>query len=150
MGWRYLGNDTWDNDTWGSDDWNDYGGDYFDNVLHIIQKLREKIRNSAKGVLTKVEYYTVYSYDIDEWIFSRTIEYNAKKGEKIKSPEAELSENERISSSVTKYIIYIYLENEKEKLYTLTVSEEDFLNYQIGDTIRVKTLFGYPEVIIKD
>ena len=76
-------NDTWDNDTWGSDDWNDYGGDYFDNVLHIIQKLREKIRNSAKSVLTKVEYYTVYSYDIDEWIFSRTIEYNAKKGEKI-------------------------------------------------------------------
>lgn len=150
MGWRYLGNDTWDNDTWGSDDWNDYGGDYFDNVLHIIQKLREKIRNSAKSVLTKVEYYTVYSYDIDEWIFSRTIEYNAQKGEKIKSPEAELSENERISSSVTKYIIYIYLENEKEKLYTLTVSEEDFLNYQIGDTIRVKTLFGYPEVIIKD
>ena len=136
------GSDTWDNDTWGSDDWNDYGGDYFDNILHIIHKLKEKIKNSAKNALTKVEYYTVYSYDIDEWIYSRTIDYNAKKGEKVKSPEAELAENERISFSVTKYIIY--LQNEKEKIYTLTVSEEDFLNYRIGDKIKVKTLFGHP------
>ena len=138
----------WDSDDgWGSDwgsDWNDYGGDYFDNINHIIQRLKELFHTHTKKILTRIEYYTVYEYDVEEWVYSRTIKYSGGK-EKIKSPESKLAANERISHTSTSYIIYF---KKSDNSYSINVTEKEWQKYHIGDTIRVKTLFGYPQFIV--
>ena len=136
----------WDTgDNWGSDDWNDYGGDYFDSMIHVIRRLRNSIKTNTKKLLTRIEYYTVYEYDIDEWVYSGTINYSGGKEEIIKSPESELTENEKISSSSTRYIVYLGSQSLK-----LKITEEEWHKYNVGDTVRVKTLFGYPQFIVKE
>ena len=142
----------WDSDwssgnDWGSDwgsDWNDYGGDYFDNLIHIIQRFL----TNTKKFLARIEYYTVYEYDVDRWVYSRTIKYSREK-EEINSPEPqfELAANERIASKSTKYYIYL---KKSDKLYYLETPKEEWQKYQVGDTIRVKTLFGHPQFTIKN
>ena len=137
----YWGSD-WDTgDDWGSDDWNDYGGDYFDSIIYIIRRLRNSI---AK----RIEHYTVYEYDVDEWVYCRTINYSGGE-EEIKSPE--LIDNEKIASSSTSYTIYLIHQKEgsSANLYSLKINEEEWQKYQVGDTIRVKTLFGYPQFIVE-
>ena len=141
------GSDWGSDDDWGSDwssDWNDYGGDYFDNLIHIIQRFL----TNTKKFLARIEYYTVYEYDVDRWVYSRTIKYSREK-EEINSPDPqfELAANERIASKSTKYYIYL---KKSDKLYYLETPKVEWQKYQVGDTIRVKTLFGYPQFTIKN
>ena len=139
----------WDSDDdWGSNwgsDWNDYGGDYFDNINHIIQRLRKLFHIHTQKILTRIEYYTVYEYDVDEWVYSWTINYTGGK-EKIKNPESELTDNERIASSSTTYTLYLKKEG-YEDIYSLKVTEKEWQEYNVGDTIIAKTLFGHPQFI---
>lgn len=139
--------DDWGSD-WGSDDWNDYGSDYFDSIIHLIRRLKTSIQTYTRKVLARIEYYTVYEYDIDEWVYSRTENYSGNKG-RIKNQEPELTDNERIFSSSTSYIVYLR-KGESDKLYSLRVSEKEWNNYNIGDTIRAKTLFGNPQFITQN
>lgn len=131
-------------DDWGSD-WNDYGGDYFDSLIHIIRRLVKIIQTHSKKILTKIEYYTVYSYDIDEWVYSGTINYTGGK-EKVKNPESELTDNERIASSSTTYTLYLKKEG-YEDIYSIKATEKEWQEYNVGDTIIAKTLFGHPQFI---
>ena len=139
----------WDSDNdWGSDwgsDWNDYGGDYFDNINHIIQRLRKLFHIHTQKILTRIEYYNVYEYDVDEWVYSGTINYTGGK-EKIKNPESELTDNERIASSSTTYTLYLKKEG-YENIYSIKVTEKEWQEYNVGDTIIAKTLFGHPQFI---
>lgn len=135
-------------DDWGSD-WNNYGGDYFDSIIHLIRRLRSSIQTYTRKVLARIEYYTVYSYDIDEWVYSRTINHSGGKDEINHESELELAGNERVGSSSITYTIYLK-KQETDKLYTLKVTEKEWQQYEIGDTIRVKTLFGYPQFITQN
>ncbi len=135
---------------WGSDwdsgsdwGWNDYGGDYYDAIINIIHRLTSSIQNSTKKLLARIEYYIVYDYDVDEWVYSRTVYYSGRK-DQLESTEIELNDKERIYSVTTSYIIYI---DGPEKTYSLKVTEKVWRKLHIGDTIKVKTLFGNPQFI---
>lgn len=144
--WGSGSNSGWGSGSdWGSGSnsgWNDYGGNYFDSIIHIIHRLTSSIQNSTKKLLARIEYYTVYDYDIDEWVYSRTEYYSGRKDKK--SPELELNDKERIYSVTTSYIVYL---DGPEKTYSLKVTKKVWQKYQIGDTIKVKTIFGNPQFI---
>ncbi len=126
----------------------DLGNGYFEEVTSsrpIYQTVYDTETYQEPVYRDEPVYRTKYYYDIDRWVYSRTIPTEASDHEPYWGTYT-LTEKERVSAQYAQYMIIVTIDDERK---TFEMSYSDWASLEIGDQVRIKVLFGNA-TIIKD
>lgn len=125
----------------------DLGNGYFEEITSSrpIYETYYKTETYEEPVYRQEPVYlTKYYYEIDKWIFERSI----KTGENNKEPywgEFTLNSDERVSSKNESFFITGLNKKDEEKVIEL--SYEDWNSLKIGQTVKLKVSFGHGKIV---
>ncbi len=126
----------------------DLGNGYFEEIISkrpIYEVYYETEYYKEPVYVQQPVYQTKYYYEIDKWIYERTIESKGKDKEPYWAEEI-LFDDERISEKIENY--YIVGINKKDKVKKIKLSYEDWTNLEIGQTVKLKvSLLGFGELV---
>lgn len=126
----------------------DLGNGYFEEIISqrpIYETYYETETYQEPVYREEPVYATKYYYEIDKWLYERTISTNEQNQEPYWG-KVNLNDDERISLKTEKY--YIIGLNPKGKEKTISLSYEDWLNLSVNQTVKMKTsIFGDGELI---
>lgn len=127
----------------------DLGNGYFEEITSsrpIYETYYETETYEEPVYRTEPVFETKYYYNIDKWIFSRTLE--SKGNDKNPYwPEVILLNNERISSKDETYMITGLDKN--GKIQNVTLSFEDWEKLELDQTVKLKVSLGHGSIVNK-
>ena len=91
-------------------------------------------------------YQIKYYYEIDKWLYERTVTTQGNDKEPYWG-NTFLNSDERVSSKNETY--YIIGTDKKEKVYTVTLSFDDWNSLSIGQKVKLKISFGHGTIVDK-
>jgi len=125
----------------------DLGNGYFEEITSsrpIYETYYETETYEEPVYRNEDIYRTKYYYEIDKWLYERSIKTN----ETNKNPywgEVNLNSDERISSEREHYSILGI--NTKGKEQYISLSYEDWNSLEIGQTVKLKISLGYGTIV---
>ena len=129
----------------------DLGNGYFEEVISsrpVYETYYETETYQQPIYRDEPVYRTKYYYEIDKWLYERTVSTKNKD----KSPywgNANLSSVERIASKNEDYYITV-LNLKNEEIKTYTISYEDWMLLELGQITKLKVTLGHAELMIED
>lgn len=115
----------------------DMGNGYFEEITSQVPRYRTEYHTETyEEPVYRSEpiYSTKYYYEIDKWVFDRTIT-SSGTDKNIQYKEYVLEENERDSTFIDEYEFTGIIE---EKEYTISVDKSTWDKYDVGDSIPAK------------
>lgn len=115
----------------------DLGNGYFEEITSQVPRYRTEYHTETyEEPVYRSEpiYSTKYYYEIDKWVFDRTIT-SSGTDKNIQYKEYVLEENERDSTFIDEYEFTGIIE---EKEYTISVDKSTWDKYDVGDSIPAK------------
>ena len=126
----------------------DLGNGYFEEIIDqrpVYETYYETEEYQEAVYRDEPVYRTKYYYEIDKWLYERSIDTNGLNQEPYWA-ETVLKENERISKKSQKY--YITGINSKDEEQTISLDYDVWINLSVNQTIKVKvSIFGDAELI---
>ena len=125
----------------------DNGDGTFDEEEVPVYKTVYELKERQVPVYEDIPIYAIkYYYEIDRWVYSRTVRSSGKTDEPYWS-EYTLGFREDVASSAESYTIY--LETEKQR-YSSNVSYQEWKDYEIGTNVHITVVAGIVTEIVID
>lgn len=145
--WSSSDDDDWwssSDDSWGWDDDSetDLGNGYFD-IYDMIRIPVSRFFNKLKHSITFNK--TKYVYEIDKWVYDRTITAEGNDHNPYWPDTSNLSEIERESSKNEEY--YVTGTDSEGKQHEIKISYSDWESIEIGDKVKFEVSFGNAKII---
>ena len=125
----------------------DLGNGYFEEIISsspVYETYYETETYEEPVYRNEAVFRTKYYYEIDKWLFERSVKTSGKDKEPYWG-EVNLASDERVSSERENY--YISALNKKGKEKSITLSYEDWNSLEIGENVTLKISFGYGEIV---
>ncbi len=126
----------------------DLGNGYFEEITSerpIYETYYEDETYQEPIYRTEPVYKTKYYYEIDKWLYERSVKTKGNN----KSPywgKTRLGSDERISSKSETYTVK-GIDKKKDKDLSFTLSLDDWLTLEVGQSLKVKITLGKGEII---
>jgi len=125
----------------------DLGNGYFEEIISsrpIYETYYETEEYQEPVYRDEPIYQTKYYYEIDKWIYERSVKTNGVN----KTPywgDVTLDSDEKISRQSENY--YITGLNKKNKSSKVSLSFDDWNSLEVGQTVKVKVSLGYGKIV---
>ena len=129
----------------------DLGNGYFEEQTQqvpIYKDVTEYETYQDPVYRTEAVYKTKYYYEIDKWLYDRTLNSKGTVNAPYWPDTSSLTDIERVSKKTENYYIVGTNKKGKEKKYSLTF--DDFNTLSIGDTVKLKVTVIGTATLIKD
>lgn len=125
----------------------DLGNGYFEEIISsrpIYETYYETQEYQESVYRDEPIYQTKYYYEIDKWIYERSVKTNGVD----KTPywgDVTLDSDEKISTRSENY--YITGSNKRNKSSKVSLSFDDWNSLEVGQTVKVKVSLGYGKIV---
>lgn len=125
----------------------DLGNGYFEETTSsrpIYETYYETETYEEPVYRDEAVYRTKYYYEIDKWLYERSVKTNGTDKEPYWG-EVNLNSDERVSSERENYTILGL--NKKEKEQSISLSYKDWNSLEVGQTVKLKVSLGYGTIV---
>lgn len=129
----------------------DLGNGYFEKIVHQrpVYETYTETEYYQAPVYKKVPIYkTKYYYEIDKWLYDRSLRTSGKDKDPYWEETKNLTSKERESGRKEKYYLIGFDKNNNEKTEKISIPFENWKEIKVDQTVKLKvTLLGEGELI---